>query len=125
MPQEPCSCLARMSDGGAVTRQETTVTAGSHTHNGRGLAPLSLTILRTFVDTRSPWTVATYHYWSSTMFPDHHLPLLAVVTPRRAKEEKPLRDAMSRTAEYHLLELATIPIGGGELQPSCRCLRPT
>ena len=32
MPREPCSCFACISDGGAKTGLETSVTAGSHTH---------------------------------------------------------------------------------------------
>ena len=73
----------------------------------------------------SPLTVASDHYWPSTLFSDHHLPHLVVVTHPIAREEKPHPDATSRTAEHHLLQVALSPEEEAHYTQAVAARRPT
>ena len=63
--------------------------------------------------------VASSHYWSTTLFPDHHLPLPV------AQEEKPHPDATSRTPEHHLLQVALSPEEEAEYKRAVAARRST
>ena len=48
------------------------------------------------------FTIASYHYWASTLLSDHHVPLLLTIAFPLNRLDKPSPHTVSRTPEYHL-----------------------
>ena len=55
------------------------------------------------------FTIASYHYWASTLLSDHHVPLLLTVAFPVNRLDKPSPHTVSRTPEYHLGPVALSP----------------
>ena len=55
------------------------------------------------------FTIASYHYWASTLLSDHHVPLLLAVAFPVNRLDKPSPHTVSRTPEYHLGPVALFP----------------
>ena len=55
------------------------------------------------------FTIASYHYWASTLLSDHHVPLLLTVAFPVNRLDKPSPHTISRTPEYHLGPVALSP----------------
>ena len=71
-----------------------------------------------------PLVVASYHYWASTLFFDHHLPLLVVVTHPVARDEKPHPDAVARTPELHMCPVTVTPEDEADYQRTLHARKP-
>ena len=55
------------------------------------------------------FTIASYHYWASTLLSDHHVPLLLTIAFPVNRLDKPSPHTVSRTPEYHLGPVALSP----------------
>ena len=62
------------------------------------------------------FTIASYHYWGSTLLSDHHVPLLFTVAHPVARLDKPSPNTVSRTMEYHLGPVALSPADTADFQ---------
>ena len=62
------------------------------------------------------FTIASYHYWGSTLPSDQDVPLLFTVAHPVARLDKP--NTVSRTPEYHLGPVALSPVDTADLQSS-------
>ena len=67
---------------------------------------------------KATFTIASHHYWGSTLLSDHHVPLLFTVTHPVARLDKPSPNMVSRTPEYHLGPVALSPVDMADLQSS-------
>ena len=66
-------------------------------------------------DHKATITVASYHYWGSTLLLGHHTPLLFTGTHPVAALDKPSPNTASRTPEYHLGPIALSPADVADL----------
>ena len=64
------------------------------------------------------FTIASYHYWESTLLSDHHVPLLFTAAFPVARLDKPSPHTVSRTPEYHLGPVALSPAETADFQGS-------
>ena len=55
------------------------------------------------------FTIASYHYWGSTLLSDHHVPLLFTIAFPVIRLDKPSPHTVPRTPEYHLGPVALSP----------------
>ena len=62
------------------------------------------------------FTIASYHYWGSTLLSDHHVPLLFTVAFPVIRLDKPSPHTVSRTLEYHLGPVALSPADTADFQ---------
>ena len=64
------------------------------------------------------FTIASYHYWASTLLSDHHVPLLFTIAFPVIRLDKPSPHTVSRTPEYHLGPVALSPAETADFQGS-------
>ena len=69
---------------------------------------------RTRIDTvtchsEAHFTIASYHYWESTLISDHCAPLLSTAAFPMARLDKPSPHTVSGTREYHSGQMALSP----------------
>ena len=64
------------------------------------------------------FTIASYHYWASTLLSDHHVPLLFTVAFPVIRLDRPSPHTVSRTPEYHLGPVALSPAETADFQGS-------
>ena len=64
------------------------------------------------------FTIASYHYWGSTLLSDHHVPLFFTVAHPLVRLDKPSPNPVSRTPEYHLGPVALSPADTADFQSS-------
>ena len=67
------------------------------------------------------FTIASYHYWVSTLLSDHHVPLLFTVAFPVMRLDKPSPPTVSRTPEYHLGPVALSLADTANFQDSVLC----
>ena len=80
-------------------------------------------VARSRIDTvachsEAQFTIASYHYWASTLLSDHHVPLLFTAAFPVARLDKPSPHTVSHTPEYHLGPVALSPAETANFQNS-------
>ena len=124
---------ARPADRGTLRPEDTGYRTFLRAFNLRDLVDLHLVPQGTYfcfqgaarsrIDTiachsEAQFTIASYHYWASTLLSDHHVPPLFTVEFPVIRLDNPSPHTVSCTPEYHLGPVALSPAETADFQSS-------